>query len=59
MQLGTSVSAITFNPIPATALATVTIDTTTAKQITVGATWSAASSSNTLTCHHFGVELIG
>jgi len=59
MQLGTSVSAITFNPIPATALATVTIDTTTAKQVTVGATWSAASSSNTLTCHHFGVELIG
>jgi hypothetical protein len=59
MQLGTSVSAITFNPIPATALATVTIDTTTAKQITTGATWSAASASNTLTCHHFGVELIG
>jgi hypothetical protein len=59
MQLGTSVSAITFNPLPATALATVTIDTTTAKQVTVGATWSAASASNTLTCHHFGVELIG
>jgi len=59
MTLGTSVSVITFNPIPATALATVTIDTTTAKQLSVGATWSAASASNTLTCHHFSVELIG
>lgn len=59
MQLGTSVSAVSVSPIPVTALATVTIDTTTAKQITAGATWSAASSSNTLTCHHFGVELIG
>lgn len=59
MQLGTSVSAITFNPIPATALATVTVDTTTAKQITTGATWGTSSPSNTLTCHHMGVELIG
>lgn len=58
-QLGTSVSAVTVNPIPATALATVTIDTTTAKVISVGAQWGTANASNTITCHHFGVELIG
>lgn len=56
---GTSVSAVGFVPIPVTALATVTIDTTTAKTITVGATWGTLSASNTLTCHHFNVELIG
>lgn len=59
LQLGTTVAATAFSPIPVTALATVTIDTSTAKQITVGTTWSAASASNTITCHHFSVELIG
>lgn len=58
-QLGTSVSAVSVSPIPVTALATVTIDTTTAKTLTVGAQWGTNSASNTLTCHHFGVELIG
>lgn len=59
LQLGTSVSAVSVSPIPVTALATVTIDTTTAKTVTVGAQWGTSSASNTLTCHHFGVELIG
>jgi hypothetical protein len=59
IDLATSLTAVTHRPIPETALATVTIDTTTAKQITVGATWGTSSASNTLTCHHFGVELIG
>lgn len=56
---GTSVSAVGVVPIPVTALATVTIDTTTAKAITVGAQWGTSSASNTLTCHHLSVELIG
>jgi hypothetical protein len=56
---GTAVNAGGFLPIPITALATVTIDTTTAKALSVGAQWGTSSASNTLTCHHFSVELIG
>jgi hypothetical protein len=59
LQLGTSLTAVAVSPIPVTALATVTINTTVANPITVGTTWSAASASNTITCHHFSVELIG
>lgn len=44
---------------PATAPATATIDTTTAKALTLGAQWGTNSASNTLTCHHFDVELVG
>lgn len=58
-DFGTSVSAVTHMPIPVTALSTVTIDTTTAKSLTVGAQWGTSSASNTLTAHHFSVELIG
>ena len=43
---------------PATAPATATVDTTAAKALTVGAQWGTNSASNTLTCHHFSVELI-
>ena len=54
--LGTAVSTWSFLPIPNTAnTGTVTIDTTTAKIITVGAQWSASSASNTVTCHGFKV----
>lgn len=56
--LGTSVSAWSTLPIPNTALATVAIDTTTAKQLTLGAQWGTNSASNTLTCHSFLVELL-
>lgn len=56
---GTSVSAASFLPVPNTALATVTIDTTAAKALTVGAQWSAASASNTVTCHGFYIESLG
>jgi hypothetical protein len=59
IDLATSLTAVTHRPIPETALATVTIDTTTAKPITVGAQWGTSNASNTLTCHHFSVELIG
>lgn len=57
--MGTSVSAWNFLPLPNTALATVTIDTTAAKTLTVGAQWSAASASNTITLHGFYVESLG
>jgi hypothetical protein len=56
---GTSVSAASFLPVPNTALATVTVDTTAAKALTVGAQWGTSSASNTLTCHGFYVESLG
>lgn len=46
-------------PIPVTALATVTIDTTAAKALTVGAQWGTSSASNTITCRGFYVESMG
>lgn len=52
-DIPTSLTAVTHRPIPETALATVTVDTTTAKAITVGAQWGTNSGSNTLTCHSF------
>lgn len=55
---GTSVAAWTNVPLPQTALATVSIDTTTAKAVTVGAQWGTSSASNTLTCHAFLVESV-
>lgn len=57
--LGTSVSAWATSPVPNTAQATVTIDTTAAKALTVGAQWSAASPSNTITCRGFMIESLG
>lgn len=58
VALATSLTAWTYRPIPETALATVTIDTTAAKAITAGATWGTNSASNTLTCLHFDAELV-
>jgi len=59
-EFGTSVSAISHLPMPNTAdTSTVTIDTTTAKQFTVGAQWGTANASNTITCQHFLVESLG
>jgi hypothetical protein len=53
---GTSVSAWSFLPIPNTAnTGTVTIDTTAAKVLSVGAQWGTSSASNTITCHGFKV----
>ena len=43
-------------PIPAAAPAAVTVDTTAAKAVTVGAQWGTSSASNTVTCHAFTVE---
>lgn len=43
--------------LPATAPAAVTVDTTVARYITVGATWGTASASNTLTVHEVNFRL--
>ncbi len=45
-------------PIPASAPAVVTIDTTAAKVLSIGATWGTSSASNTITCHTFMVEAL-
>src|SRR5262245_34185025 len=52
-HFGTSVSAVNLLPMPNTALATVSVDTTAAKVLSIGAQWSAASASNTITLHGF------
>jgi hypothetical protein len=53
---GTAVSTWSFLPIPNTAnTGTVTIDTTTAKVISVGGQWGTSNASNTVTCHGFKV----
>jgi hypothetical protein len=59
VYLGSSLVAFSVFPIPATAATrTVTIDTTTAKAITIGGTWGTASASNTVTCDDISVKLI-
>ena len=57
IDLATSLTALTHRPIPETAIASVTIDTTVAKAITMGAQWGTSNAANTLTCVHFAVEL--
>lgn len=59
VDLATSLTAVTRIPIPATALATVTVDTTAAKALTIGAQWGTSSASNTLTLHGFQIESLG
>jgi len=59
LDLGLTVATVTHSPLPVTALAAVTVDTTTAKAVTVGAQWGTSNAANTLTCHHFSAELIG
>lgn len=59
LYLGTSLTAFTVRPIPETLAArTVTIDTTTAKSVTVGAQWGTSSASNTLTVNDISVKLV-
>jgi len=53
-------TAQTVYPIPQTAAArTVTIDTSLAKVVTVGAAWSATTGAPTLTCYSLSVEILG
>lgn len=58
LYLATSLTAYSVIPIPATAIAQVTIDTTTAKAVTLGAQWGTSSASNTLTVTSFLVESV-
>jgi hypothetical protein len=59
LLLGTALTAFTVRPIPETLAArTVTIDTTAAKTITVGAQWGTSSASNTLTVNDISVKLV-
>jgi hypothetical protein len=53
-----NITTAAVNVSPATAPATATIDTTAAKALTIGAQWGTNSASNTITCHHFSVELV-
>lgn len=55
-RLPTSLTAWTEIRWPETAPAAVTIDTTINKQLSIGATWSASSGSNSITCH--GMEVL-
>lgn len=56
LYLGTAVSTVAVSPIPATALATVNIDTTTASKFSVFATWGTSNVANTITCWELLVE---
>lgn len=59
IYLGTALTAFTVRPIPETAAGrTVTIDTTTAKSVTIGAQWGTSNASNTLTCNDISVKLV-
>jgi hypothetical protein len=59
LYLGTALTLFTVRPIPETlAERTVTIDTTIAKIITVGAQWGTSSASNTLTVNDISVKLV-
>jgi hypothetical protein len=53
--MGTTVAAWNWLPIPNTAQADVTVDTTNSKVLTVGAAWSASSASNTITVRGFKI----
>lgn len=56
VYLATSLTTYAMIPIDAAAAATVTIDTTAAKALTLGAQWGTSSASNTLTVTNFIVE---
>jgi hypothetical protein len=59
LYLGTALTAFTVRPVPETLAArTATIDTTTAKAVTVGAQWGTSSASNTLTVNDISVKLV-
>lgn len=59
LSLGTALTSFTYRPVPEVAASrTVTIDTTAAKALTVGAQWGTNSASNTITCDEISVELL-
>jgi hypothetical protein len=53
LELGTSLTAYSLNPMPITqALRTVTVDTTANRAIGVGAAWGTSNASNSILVHH-------
>lgn len=56
--LGTSLTATSTLWIPNSQTQPITINTTTANALTVGATWGTASASNTITCEDAYIEAI-
>lgn len=56
--IGTSLTAVTRYPIPNTNANPITISTTSLSTLTVAAQWGTNSSSNTITCEDFIVELM-
>lgn len=58
IEVPTSLTAMTPRRIPETALATVTIDTTVGKDLTLGLTWGTSSGSNTATDHGMTAEVL-
>lgn len=57
-DVAATLTTLTHVPIPSTALATVTIDTTSAKAITVGAQWGTSAAANIAFCHQFICEAL-
>lgn len=57
LYIATSLTAWTIRPIPETALATVTIDTTATKVWTVGAQWGTSNAANTIQCHYMSMDV--
>lgn len=59
LYLGTSLTAFTVRPIPEVAASrTVTIDTTTAKAITVGSACGTSNAANSITCYDISAKLV-
>lgn len=59
LDFGTSLTALTNNPVPITqALRTVTIDTTVDKTVGVGAAYSASNAANTIKVNNFTALLL-
>jgi hypothetical protein len=59
LHLGTALTTFALSAIPITqALRTITIDTTAAKTLTVGAAWGTSSASNSVTCYDISAKLV-
>lgn len=59
VNLGTSLTAMTPLWLPSLQTQPITVDTTSAKALTIGAQWGTSSASNTLTVEDFYAETIG
>ena len=57
--LGTSLTAVSLNPMPITqALRTVTVDTTTNRAVGVGAAWGTSAAANNIICYHLSALVL-